>query len=65
MRPPKKHSECLVSENAKYTFTVDRCAKDLLVAKQVGTKLAANEPLSFSVESILKRPASAITHGSQ
>ncbi|XP_040844679.1 doublesex- and mab-3-related transcription factor 2 [Ochotona curzoniae] len=62
---PKKHSECLVSENAKYTFTVDRCAKDLLVAKQVGTKLAANEPLSFSVESILKRPASAITHVSQ
>ncbi|XP_062064339.1 doublesex- and mab-3-related transcription factor 2 isoform X1 [Lepus europaeus] len=62
---PKKHRECLVKENQKYTFTIDRCAKDLFVAKQVGTKLAVNEPLSFSVESILKRPSSAITHVSQ
>ncbi|XP_060243883.1 doublesex- and mab-3-related transcription factor 2 isoform X2 [Meriones unguiculatus] len=62
---PKKHRECLVKENQKYTFTIDRCAKDLFVAKQVGTKLSANEPLSFSVESILKRPSSAITHVSQ
>nr|XP_005004778.1 LOW QUALITY PROTEIN: doublesex- and mab-3-related transcription factor 2 [Cavia porcellus] len=62
---PKKHRECLVKENQKYTFTIDRCAKDLFVAKQVGTKLSVNEPLSFSVESILKRPSSAITHGSQ
>ncbi|KAL1787315.1 doublesex-and mab-3-related transcription factor 2 isoform X1 [Sigmodon hispidus] len=62
---PKKHRECLVTENQKYTFTIDRCAKDLFVAKQVGTKLSANEPLSFSVESILKRPSSAITHVSQ
>ncbi|GAB1302295.1 Doublesex- and mab-3-related transcription factor 2 [Apodemus speciosus] len=62
---PKKHRECLVKENQKYTFTIDRCAKDLFVAKQVGTKLSANEPLSFSVESILKRPSSAVTHVSQ
>uniref|UniRef100_A0A8D0RQR7 Doublesex and mab-3 related transcription factor 2 n=1 Tax=Sus scrofa TaxID=9823 RepID=A0A8D0RQR7_PIG len=62
---PKKPRECLVRENQKYTFTIDRCAKDLLVAKQVGTKLSVNEPLSFSVESILKRPSSAITHVSQ
>lgn len=62
---PKKHRECLVKENQKYTFTIDRCAKDLFVAKQVGTKLSVNEPLSFSVESILKRPSSAITHVSQ
>ncbi|KAK1334476.1 hypothetical protein QTO34_005482 [Cnephaeus nilssonii] len=62
---PKKHRECLVKENQKYTFTIDRCAKDLFVAKQVGTKLSVNEPLSFSVESILKRPSSAITHISQ
>ncbi|XP_008580606.1 PREDICTED: doublesex- and mab-3-related transcription factor 2-like [Galeopterus variegatus] len=61
----KKHRECLVKENQKYTFTIDRCAKDLFVAKQVGTKLSVNEPLSFSVESILKRPSSAITHVSQ
>ncbi|XP_027973113.1 doublesex- and mab-3-related transcription factor 2 [Eumetopias jubatus] len=62
---PKKHRECLVKENQKYTFTIDRYAKDLFVAKQVGTKLSVNEPLSFSVESILKRPSSAITHISQ
>lgn len=62
---PKKHRECLVKESQKYTFTIDRCAKDLFVTKQVGTKLSANEPLSFSVESILKRPSSAITHVSQ
>ncbi|XP_055962906.1 doublesex- and mab-3-related transcription factor 2 [Sorex fumeus] len=62
---PKKHREYLVKENQKYTFTIDRCAKDLFVAKQVGTKLSVNEPLSFSVESILKRPSSAITHVSQ
>nr|XP_017529816.2 doublesex- and mab-3-related transcription factor 2 [Manis javanica] len=62
---PKKHRDCLVKENQKYTFTIDRCAKDLFVAKQVGTKLSVNEPLSFSVESILKRPSSAITHVSQ
>ncbi|KAM9206241.1 doublesex- and mab-3-related transcription factor 2 [Dugong dugon] len=62
---PKKHRECAVNENQKYTFTIDRCAKDLFVAKQVGTKLSVNEPLSFSVESILKRPSSAITHVSQ
>ncbi|XP_053430196.1 doublesex- and mab-3-related transcription factor 2 isoform X2 [Nycticebus coucang] len=61
----KKHRECLVKENQKYTFTIDRCAKDLFVAKQVGTKLSVSEPLSFSVESILKRPSSAITHVSQ
>ncbi|KAM5185796.1 doublesex- and mab-3-related transcription factor 2 isoform 1-T1 [Callospermophilus lateralis] len=62
---PKKHRECLVKESQKYTLTIDRCAKDLFVAKQVGTKLSVNEPLSFSVESILKRPSSAITHVSQ
>ncbi|XP_029776221.1 doublesex- and mab-3-related transcription factor 2 [Suricata suricatta] len=62
---PKKPRECLVRENPKYTFTIDRYGKDLFVAKQVGTKLSVNEPLSFSVESILKRPSSAITHVSQ
>ncbi|KAM5299206.1 doublesex- and mab-3-related transcription factor 2 [Ctenodactylus gundi] len=62
---PKKHRECLVKESQRYTFTIDRCANDLFVGKQVGTKLSVNEPLSFSVESILKRPSSAITHVSQ
>ncbi|XP_077417068.1 uncharacterized protein LOC144048701 [Vanacampus margaritifer] len=34
----------------------DRCAKDFL-SKPGGTKMAAGESLSFSVEAILKRPA--------
>ncbi|XP_049752756.1 doublesex- and mab-3-related transcription factor 2 isoform X1 [Elephas maximus indicus] len=62
---PRKHRECSIKENQKYAFTIDGCTKDLFVAKQVGTKLSVNEPLSFSVESILKRPSSAITHVSQ
>ncbi|KAM6169693.1 doublesex- and mab-3-related transcription factor 2 [Rhynchocyon petersi] len=62
---PKNHREGSMKENQDYTFTIDRCTKDLFVAKQVGTKLSANEPLSFSVESILKRPSAAFTHVSQ
>ncbi|XP_038625300.1 doublesex- and mab-3-related transcription factor 2 isoform X1 [Tachyglossus aculeatus] len=61
----KKHRECSVKENQKYKFTIDRYAKDFFAVKQVGTKLSTNEPLSFSVESILKRPSSAVTHVSQ
>ncbi|NXF08477.1 DMRT2 factor, partial [Smithornis capensis] len=50
----KKHRECAVKENQKYKFTVDKCAKDFFGAKQATTKLITTEPLSFSVESILK-----------
>ncbi|NXM25689.1 DMRT2 factor, partial [Oxyruncus cristatus] len=50
----KKYRECAVKENQKYKFTVDKCAKDFFVAKQAATKLSPTEPLSFSVESILK-----------
>ncbi|XP_068422679.1 doublesex- and mab-3-related transcription factor 2a [Clinocottus analis] len=38
----------------------DRYAKDFL-SKPVGTKMAASETLSFSVEAILKRPAPAMS----
>ncbi|NXR43364.1 DMRT2 factor, partial [Zosterops hypoxanthus] len=50
----KKYRECAVKESQKYKFTVDKCAKDFFGAKQPTTKLSATEPLSFSVESILK-----------
>ncbi|XP_006881385.1 PREDICTED: doublesex- and mab-3-related transcription factor 2 [Elephantulus edwardii] len=60
-----RHKEGPIRESQEYTFTIDRCTKDLLVAKQVGTKLSVSEPLSFSVESILKRPSAVITHVSQ
>ncbi|NWI94433.1 DMRT2 factor, partial [Pitta sordida] len=50
----KKYREYAVKENQKYKFTVDKCAKDFFEAKQTTTKLTTTEPLSFSVESILK-----------
>ncbi|NXO67368.1 DMRT2 factor, partial [Phainopepla nitens] len=50
----KKYRECAVKENQKYKFTVDKCAKDFFGSKQATTKLSTTEPLSFSVESILK-----------
>ncbi|NWU08059.1 DMRT2 factor, partial [Cephalopterus ornatus] len=50
----KKYRECAIKENQKYKFTVDKCAKDFSGAKQATTKLSTTEPLSFSVESILK-----------
>ncbi|XP_070791674.1 doublesex- and mab-3-related transcription factor 2 isoform X1 [Pituophis catenifer annectens] len=61
----KKYRECTFRENQKYKFTIDRYAKDFLETKQVVTKLSANEPLPFSVESILKRPSSMVTNVSQ
>ncbi|NXQ37868.1 DMRT2 factor, partial [Catharus fuscescens] len=50
----KKYRECAVKENQKYKFAGDKCAKDFFGAKQATTKLSTTEPLSFSVESILK-----------
>ncbi|XP_030049688.1 doublesex- and mab-3-related transcription factor 2 [Microcaecilia unicolor] len=61
----KKYRECLAKENHKYTFTIDRYAKDFFASKEVGTKLSANDPLPFSVESILRRPSPMIAHASQ
>ncbi|XP_066038355.1 doublesex- and mab-3-related transcription factor 2 isoform X2 [Chamaea fasciata] len=61
----KKYRECAVKENQKYKFTVDKCAKDFFGAKQPTTKLSTTEPLSFSVESILKRPSSAVANVSE
>ncbi|XP_077201007.1 doublesex- and mab-3-related transcription factor 2 [Paroedura picta] len=61
----KKYREYTIKENQKYKFTIDRYAKDILGTKQVITKLSTNEPLSFSVESILKRPSSMVTNITQ
>ncbi|XP_053788637.1 doublesex- and mab-3-related transcription factor 2 isoform X4 [Vidua chalybeata] len=61
----KKYRECALKENQKYKFTVDKSAKDFFGAKQATTKLSTTEPLSFSVESILKRPSSAVTNVSE
>lgn len=61
----KKYREYTIKENQKYKFTIDRYAKDILGTKQVITKLSTNEPLSFSVESILKRPSSMVTNVTQ
>ncbi|XP_043916762.1 doublesex- and mab-3-related transcription factor 2 [Protopterus annectens] len=58
----RKYRECSIKENQKYRFTMDKCTKDLISAKQSGAKFSANEPLPFSVESILKRPSPAVTH---
>ncbi|XP_070598710.1 doublesex- and mab-3-related transcription factor 2 isoform X2 [Erythrolamprus reginae] len=61
----KKYRECTFKEKQKYKFSIDRYAKDFLETKQVVTKLSTNEPLPFSVESILKRPSSMVTNVSQ
>ncbi|KAG7481320.1 hypothetical protein MATL_G00065660 [Megalops atlanticus] len=44
--------------------SMDRYAKDF-ASKQTGTKVPSSESLSFSVESILKRPSPAMTRASQ
>ncbi|OPJ90429.1 doublesex- and mab-3-related transcription factor 2 isoform X1 [Patagioenas fasciata] len=61
----KKYRECAIKENQKYKLTIDKCAKDFFGAKQATTKLSTTEPLSFSVESILKRPSSVVANVSQ
>ncbi|XP_015281395.1 PREDICTED: doublesex- and mab-3-related transcription factor 2 [Gekko japonicus] len=61
----KKYREFPIKESQKYKFAIDRYAKDFLGTKQIITKLSTNEPLSFSVESILKRPSSMVTNVTQ
>ncbi|XP_061469431.1 doublesex- and mab-3-related transcription factor 2 isoform X2 [Rhineura floridana] len=63
--PSKKYRECTIKENQKYKLAIDKYAKDFLGTKQVIKKLSTNESLSFSVESILKRPSSMVTNVSQ
>ncbi|NWI12969.1 DMRT2 factor, partial [Crypturellus soui] len=50
----RKYREGAAKESQKCKFAMDKYAKDLLGAKQAATKLSSSEPLSFSVESILK-----------
>ncbi|XP_028568472.2 doublesex- and mab-3-related transcription factor 2 isoform X1 [Podarcis muralis] len=61
----KKYRESTIKENQKYKLAIDKYAKDFLGTKQAMTKLSTHEPLSFSVESILKRPSSMVTNVSQ
>ncbi|NXX94572.1 DMRT2 factor, partial [Centropus bengalensis] len=49
----KKYKESAIKESKKYKFRVDKCTRDFSGAKQATAKLST-EPLSFSVESILK-----------
>ncbi|NXS63323.1 DMRT2 factor, partial [Brachypteracias leptosomus] len=51
---PKKYRECAIKENQNHKFTIGKCAKDFFGVKQAITKFSTTEPLSFSVESILK-----------
>ncbi|KAM8792609.1 doublesex- and mab-3-related transcription factor 2 [Eudromia elegans] len=57
----KKHREGSAKESQKGKGTMDKHARDFLGATPAATKLSASEPLSFSVESILKRPSCAVT----
>ncbi|MBN3288806.1 DMRT2 factor, partial [Polyodon spathula] len=59
----RKYRECALKENQSLRL-MDSYAKDLLISKQVGTKLSSNESLSFSVESILKRPSPTLNRAS-
>ncbi|XP_044143096.1 doublesex- and mab-3-related transcription factor 2 isoform X2 [Bufo gargarizans] len=63
--PAKKFRECSSKENQKYKLTIDRFSKDFFVGKDTGTKLSVNEPLPFSVESILKMPSSTAQRSNQ
>uniref|UniRef100_A0A672V9U6 Doublesex and mab-3 related transcription factor 2 n=1 Tax=Strigops habroptila TaxID=2489341 RepID=A0A672V9U6_STRHB len=49
-----KYRECAIKENQRYKFTTDKCTTDFSGAKQAAAKLSTAEPLSFSVESMLK-----------
>ncbi|KAM9331196.1 doublesex- and mab-3-related transcription factor 2 [Gastrophryne carolinensis] len=63
--PAKKFRECSFKENQKYKLTIDSYNKDFFLGKEPGTKLSANEPLPFSVESILKMPSTTAQRASQ
>ncbi|XP_063313277.1 doublesex- and mab-3-related transcription factor 2 isoform X1 [Pelobates fuscus] len=63
--PAKKPREYASKENQKYKFTIERYNKDFILAKEPGTKLPVSEPLPFSVESILKRPSTAVPRSNQ
>nr|WJJ61472.1 DMRT2 [Andrias davidianus] len=54
----RKYRVCVDTKDAhsKHRFTIDRCSKDYMAAREACTKRSAHEPLPFSVESILKRP---------
>ncbi|XP_075047390.1 doublesex- and mab-3-related transcription factor 2 isoform X2 [Mixophyes fleayi] len=63
--PTKKFRECSSKENQTYKLTIDRYNKDFFSGKETGSKLSVNEPLPFSVESILKMPSTTAQRSSE
>ncbi|GCB61256.1 doublesex- and mab-3-related transcription factor 2a [Scyliorhinus torazame] len=53
----RKYREYAIRENQLYKTSTERCMDSLTVSKQAGTKISPPDSLSFSVESILKRPS--------
>ncbi|XP_063770012.1 doublesex- and mab-3-related transcription factor 2 isoform X2 [Pseudophryne corroboree] len=63
--PTTKFRECSSKENQTYKLTIDRYNKDFFLGKETGSKLSVNEPLPFSVESILKMPSTTAQRSSE
>ncbi|XP_032873685.1 doublesex- and mab-3-related transcription factor 2 [Amblyraja radiata] len=57
----RKYREQAMKENQTYKNSTEKYMNGLMVSKQVGTKISPSESLSFSVESILKRPSPSLT----
>lgn len=59
----KRYRDSATKDSAGFKSS-DRGVKDMMV-KPTGTKVSSSEPLSFSVEAILKRPSLPINRSSQ
>uniref|UniRef100_UPI00398F6B1C doublesex- and mab-3-related transcription factor 2a n=1 Tax=Pristiophorus japonicus TaxID=55135 RepID=UPI00398F6B1C len=57
----RKYRDYAIKENQVYKNSTDRYMNHLIVSKQAGPKISAPESLSFSVESILKRPSPSLS----
>ncbi|XP_062925282.1 doublesex- and mab-3-related transcription factor 2a [Mobula hypostoma] len=57
----RKYREHAVKENQTYKYSTEKHLSSLMASKQAGTKISTPESLSFSVESILKRPSPSLT----
>ncbi|XP_067838336.1 doublesex- and mab-3-related transcription factor 2a [Heptranchias perlo] len=57
----RKYREYAMKENQIYKNSTDRYMNNIIISKQAGTKISPPESLSFSVESILKRPSPSLS----
>ncbi|XP_078414269.1 doublesex- and mab-3-related transcription factor 2a [Cetorhinus maximus] len=57
----RKYREYAIKENQLYKNSTERYMNNLIVSKQAGTKSSSPDSLSFSVESILKRPSPSLS----